>query len=61
MVISHTRPDLVERRDALLRQLGVDTVAEATERAERDELTGEQWLVLDDLRNVEYLLGAREG
>lgn len=61
MVISHTRTDLIERREALLRELGVSTVSEALERGARDELTGEQWLVLDDLRNVEYLLGAREG
>lgn len=60
MVISHTRTDLLERKEALLRQLGVATVSEAVERGDRDELSGEQWLALDDLRNVEYLLGARE-
>lgn len=59
-VIVHTRDYLTARRGELLAELGAATVAEARERGENGDYSGEQLLLLDELGNVAYLLGDKE-
>ncbi|MDQ1711596.1 MAG: hypothetical protein QOE45_1046 [Frankiaceae bacterium] len=59
-VTTHTLEDLVASREALLSSLDVSDVAEADKRAEAGDLTGEQWLLLDALHDVEFLIGGGE-
>lgn len=56
-VKTRTRDELLARRGELLSRLGVTSVAEAESRARSDELTGEQWHLVDLLRDVAFLLG----
>lgn len=56
-VMSHSRDDLLTRRDALLHELGVDSVEEADERAAAGALASDEWQLLDRLHDVMFLLG----
>ena len=54
--IEVTRDQLVARRTATLRALGI-TLAELRERARTGTLSGDEWDAIEDLEEVGFLLG----
>lgn len=52
-----TRDDLHRRRAELLRRVRA-SYEDLKERAEHDELVGDEWHVWDELEGIDYLLGA---
>jgi hypothetical protein len=55
-VIHVERSELIERRNKILTKVGV-TEAELKARADRYELTPEEWAALEELREIAFLLG----
>jgi hypothetical protein len=55
-VIHVERRELVERRNEILARVGV-SASELKARAERYELTPEEWAALEELREIAFLLG----
>ena len=61
MAVAHpTRDQLRQRRERLLRQANATSVAELEERADRGELTGEQYWLWRSIRSIDFLLGEDE-
>ncbi len=55
-VIPASREDLEARHDALLKQAGLSR-EELQARREAYSLTGEEWEILTELEEIEFLLG----
>lgn len=56
-VVESTQESLWRRREELLKRARVD-YEDLKERAEHDELVGDEWRVWDELKALDYLLGA---
>lgn len=58
-VVSVSRAELEERRDEILRRLGL-TLDKLRERADAGALIGEEWEAWQKLCDIEFLLGEDE-
>lgn len=56
IVVSESRDDLVARREAILRALGM-TVAQLREAAGIRTLSTEEWEACEELTEIDFLLG----
>ncbi len=56
LVVRLSRDHLVARRDAICAHLGIDA-AELERRAERYEVSPEEWAAVEELREIGFLLG----
>lgn len=59
-VITIEERDLIERRDALLRDLGLTSYAEFRREAHARPLSDRAWALRDELDSIAYLLGENE-
>ncbi len=59
-VLEPSREDLIERRERLLKRLGM-TRNELAHRAEAGLLTGEEFWLEEEIRSIEFLLGDDDG
>ncbi len=57
-VLQVTREELLQRKERLLQSLGM-TREQLAERAESYSLTGQEWDVLTQVEDVEFLLNER--
>lgn len=55
-VLTITRRELTERREEILARLGL-TLDAYIERSQRNELSGLEWDVREDLDSIAFLLG----